>query len=87
MRNLQADGFGELKPIDESHPVSNLETYILFCNWLGLILNNSQEQFVFIKAEVPESESERVKFAQKLMKHNVSLREYIDKMQEPEYKP
>ena len=26
MRNLQADGFGELKPIDESHPVSNLET-------------------------------------------------------------
>ena len=26
MRNLQADGFGELKPVDESHPVSNLET-------------------------------------------------------------
>lgn len=32
MRNLQADGLGELKPIDESHPVSYLETEVLFCN-------------------------------------------------------
>jgi len=88
MRNLEADGLGEHKPIDETHPVSYLETEALFVFvFYHLILNNSQEQYTFRKAALPEEDAERVQFAKKLMKHNVSLVEYAEKMQEPEYKP